>query len=340
MNQVPTEASTMTRHRPVPLIVVLLAATAIVVAACGSSNGPLGSVPPASNGPGPSVDLGSPDLPPGPSDEPSDQPSNAPSGSAGPGSSPAPSQPATGTTIVRAYFWLGGLPASDGLVAVLREVPATKSVATAAVSAVLAGPTSGEGARSITTAIPDGSQLLDLSISGGVATVDLSDEFESGGGSASVMTRLGQMVYTLTQFPTVKSVVFQIEGVTRKVFSSEGVVLDKPSTRADYADLLPDIWVDRPAFNAAIGNPAHVTGNANVFEATFRIAILDAAGKSIADEQVMASCGTGCRGTFDVTIPYTVGKGQYGILRAYNLSAKDGSPESIRDYRVWLTAKG
>ena len=111
------------------------------------------------------------------------------------------------------------------------------------------------------------------------------------------------------------------------------------STRADFIDLLPDIWVDRPAFNAAIGNPAHVTGNANVFEATFRMSILDATGKVIADVQVMASCGSGCRGTFDTTIAYTVSKGQYGTLRAYNPSAKDGTPESIRDYRVWLTPK-
>ena len=83
----------------------------------------------------------------------------------------------------------------------------------------------------------------------------------------------------------------------------------------------------------------HVTGNANVFEATFRISILDGAGKTIADVQVMASCGTGCRGTFDTTIPYTVAKAQYGTLRVYNPSAKDGTPESIRDYRVWLTPK-
>jgi hypothetical protein len=328
----------MNRHRPVPLIAILLAAVALV-GACGGSSGPLGSVPVPSVSPDPSVDLGSPDVTPSPSDEPSTEPSVAPSGSAAPGGSAGPSAAPTGTTIVRAYFWLGGLAGSEGLVATLREVPATKSVAKAAVTAVLAGPTSGEGARSITTAIPAGSQLLGLSISGGVATVDLSSEFESGGGSASVLTRLGQMVYTLTQFPTVKSVIFQIEGVTKTVFSSEGVVLDKPATRADYVDLLPDIWVDRPAFNAAIGNPAHVTGNANVFEATFRISILDAGGKVIADVQVMATCGTGCRGTFDTTIPYTVSKGQYGILRAYNLSARDGSPVSIRDYRVWLTPK-
>jgi hypothetical protein len=325
-------------NRPTALLAAFLAAVTIV-AACGGSSGPLGSVPPASNGPEPSVAQGSPDVPPGPSEEPSGQPSGEPGGTGDPGSGASPTPAPSGTTIVRAYLWLGGQPGSAGLVAVLREIPGTKAVATAAVKALLDGPTSGETARSISTAVPDGSQLLGLAVDNGVATVDLSAEFESGGGSASVLTRLAQVVYTLTQFPTIKSVVFHIEGQPRPVFGSEGVVLDKPVTRADYVDLLPDIWVDRPAFNAAIGNPAHVTGNANVFEATFRISILDGAGKVLADEQVMASCGTGCRGTFDTTIPYTVAKAQYGILRVYNLSAKDGSPESIRDYRVWLTPK-
>jgi hypothetical protein len=339
MKRTRQEGSTMNRNRPI--LAVLLAISALV-GACGGSSGPLGSVPAPSASPEPSVAQGSPDVTPAPSEEPSNNPSDAPVGSTDPGASaaPTPTPIPSGTTIVRAYFWLGGKPGSAGLVAVLREIPGTKGVAKAAVNALLNGPTSGEAGRSITTAVPDGSQLLGLSIANGVATVDLSAEFESGGGSASVLTRLGQMVYTLTQFPTVKSVVFQIEGETKTAFGSEGVVLDKPATRADYNDLLPDIWVDRPAFNAAIGNPAHVTGNANVFEATFRMSIIDAGGKVVADVQVMATCGSGCRGTFDTSIPYTVSKGQYGILRAYNPSAKDGTPESIRDYRVWLTPKG
>jgi hypothetical protein len=328
MNRTVTESPTMNRHRAIPLVAVLLATVALV-AACGGSSGSLGSVPVTSASPDPSVALGSPDATPAPSDATSAEPSGEPSASADAGSGIAPTPTPSGTTIVRAYFWLGGLPGSAGLVAVLREIPGTKSVAKAAVNGLLAGPTSGETARSITTAIPKGSQLLDLSIDKGVATINLSAEFVSGGESSSVQTRLGQVTYTLTQFPTVKSVVFQIEGVQ----------LADAVSRADYVALLPDIWVDRPAFNAAIGNPAHVTGNADVFEATFRMSILDGGGKVIADVQVMASCGSGCRGTFDTTIPYAVSKAQYGILRAYNPSAKDGTPESIRDYRVWLTPK-
>jgi hypothetical protein len=176
-----------------------------------------------------------------------------------------------------------------------------------------------------------------VSIKNGVSTVDLSTEFDSGGGTAAMEYRLAQVVYTLTQFTTVKSVVFQIEGQTVTVFGSEGIVLDGPVDRADYADQLPSIFVDRPAYGAAIGNPARVTGNANVFEAQFRVAILDASGKTLVDQQVMATCGTGCRGTFAVTLDYTVSKAQYGTLRAYDLSAKDGTPQDIREYPVWLT---
>ena len=324
----------MTSQTPNRLLIALFAAVA-VVAACSPVSGQLGTVPPASSAPEPSVAQGSPDITPEPSDEPTDLPSTGPTASDNPGSSQAPA----GTTVVRAYFWLGGGEGSAGLVAVLREVPGTTAVARAAMNALLAGPSTAEAGRSISTVVPDGSQLLGLSIKDGIATVDLSSEFESGGGSASVLTRLGQVVYTLTQFPSVKSVVFQIEGETRSVFGSEGVVLDGPVGRSDYVQLLPAIWVDRPAYGAAIGNPAHVTGSADVFEATFRISILDGSGKVIADQQVMATCGSGCRGTFDTSIAYDVAKAQYGTLHVYEPSAKDGSPVNIRDYRVWLTPK-
>jgi len=241
----------------------------------------------------------------------------------------------------RPHLILGGQPGSEGLVPVLRVVPATTALASAAMNALLAGPTASEsGDRTVTTAIPTGSRLLGLTIKNGIATADLSTEFDSGGGSASMHYRLAQVVYTLTQFSTVRSVVFQVEGETVTVFGSEGIVLGGPVGRADYADQLPAIFVDRAAYGAALGNPGRVSGNANVFEATFRVAILDSAGKTLVDQSVMATSGTGSRGTFDTTLSYAVSKGQWGTLRAYNPSAKDGTPEAIREYPVWLTPAG
>ena len=341
--------NTMIRNRS-PFIVATLAVAA-VVAACSSATGGLGNVPTSPPTPSPSVEPSGADVTPQPSTNPSQEPSTSPSvepstpasqapspasPSAAPANTPVPSS--GDTMVVRAYFVLGGQPGSAGLVPVLRVVPKTQAVATAAMQQLLAGPTSAESSdRTITTAIPDNTELLGLTIKDGVATVDLSTEFDSGGGPASLQYRLAQVVYTLTQFSSVKSVLFQVEGKTVTVFGSEGIVLDGPQARADYEDQLPAIFVDRPAYSAALGNPGRVSGNANVFEATFRIAILDGSGTSIADQQVMATCGTGCRGTFDVTIPYTVSKAQWGTLRAYNLSAKDGSVVDARDYPVWLT---
>jgi germination protein M len=312
----------MTRNFGLPLILIA------VLAACTGGSGSLGTLPPAETAQ-PSVVLGSPDVTPGTSPDASESPSP----------SNGPSASAAGTTIVRAYFFLAGPQGSAGIVPVLREIPATTGVAKAAMTALLAGPNGKEGAATprISTTIPAGTQLLGLSINNSVATVDLSREFESGGGSASVLGRLGQVVYTLTQFPSVKSVLFEVEGREVHAFGGEGAVLDGPVGRSDYDGVLPNIFVDRPAWGAALGNPGRVSGNANVFEATFRITLLDGSGKQLVDQQAMATCGTGCRGTFDVTIRYDVPKAQWGTLRVWDGSAKDGSPQDVREYPVWLT---
>ena len=307
-------------------------AALLLVTACSPAGGDLGGVatpPPTS---APSLDVPSSEPTPGPSGVPG---SPEPSGL-------SPSGPPSGGTIVRAYFFLGSFTTTAGLVPVLREVPATVAVGAAAMNALLDGPNEAELSASpaMYTTVPAGSRFLGLRIENGIAIVNLSREFESGGGSASIFGRLAQVVYTLTQFQTVQGVQVELDGTPITVFSGEGVVLDKPLTRADYTDQLPPIWVDRPAWGGVLGNPARVTGLANVFEAAFQVAVLDGSGRTLTDEHVQASCGTGCWGTFDVTLPYANGRTQWGTLRVYDLSAKDGSPENVRDYPVWLIPGG
>jgi hypothetical protein len=323
---------------PTAALFLILALVASLAACGGGATGGLGSVPSAA--PTASAAPGGPDETPAPSATalPSAEPSDAPTSS--PTSSPAPSGSGGATMIVRAYFVLGGEPGVTGLVPVLRTVPEATGVAKAAMTALLAGPTKAEsGDRTITTAVPEETTLLGVSIKNGLATVNLSSAFDEGGGTASMRYRLAQVVYTLTQFSTVRSVLFEVEGQTVTVFGSEGIVLDGPSKRADWTDELPAIFVDRPAYGAAILNPGPVAGNADVFEATFRVAILDGTGKILTDQQVMASCGTGCRGTFSLTVEYDVSKAQWGTLRVYDPSEQDGTPGSVRDYPVWLTPR-
>jgi spore germination protein GerM len=123
-------------------------------------------------------------------------------------------------------------------VAVTRAVPATPEVAGNAIRALLAGPTDAELDGGLSSAIPADTLLLGISIEDGLATIDLGREFEAGGGSFSMLGRLAQVVYTLTQFPTIDSVRFKLDGQPVTVFSGEGILLEKPVTRGDYASIL------------------------------------------------------------------------------------------------------
>lgn len=261
--------------------------------------------------------------------------------------SPAPSP--RGMTVVRAYFMLGGPSRSAGLVPVLREVPATTAVARAAMRALLEGPRDSERGASppISSAVPAGTELLGVSIEAGVATVHLSGEFESGGGRVSQLGRLGQVVYTLTQFPTVKAVAFRVAGRSVRVFGSQAIVLDGPVGRADLVDgepsesmfeaLLPAIFVDGPAWGATLGHGDHVTGTANTYEAWLSVDLRDAAGRVLDGGPAQATCGTGCRGTFDLVLAYAVSEAQWGILRVLDGDESGTTQGVAREYPVWLT---
>jgi hypothetical protein len=191
----------------------------------------------------------------------------------------------------------------------------------------------------ITSLVPEGTELLALTIDHGIATVDLSSDFAAGGGTFSAGGRLAQVVYTLTQFSSVDRVRFELDGEPVTVFSPEGIIIDKPLGRAAFrADFLPAIFVDRPAWGAAYPRSTHVTGLANVFEAQFRLTLMDAKDHVLADRPVMATAGTGTWGRFDAVLDYEVSRSQWGTLRAWDPSERDGSPENVREYPVWLRA--
>jgi germination protein M len=316
-----------------PAVLILLVALMAFVAVACSSVGSGGTLTPRSPDTGTIAPVS-----PEPSAEPTaPAPSETPAGSEAP--TPAPTETPTptsgpsGATSVKVYLFMDGQ-----LVPARRQVEETRAVGRAALNALFEGPTAEEAAASppLTTNVPEGTILLGLDIADGLATVDLSREFESGGGSASMFGRLVQVVYTLTQFPTVDRVAFQLDGEPVTVFSGEGIVLDGPSDRDDYEAFLPSVFVERPTWGATLGNPVRVSGIANVFEAVFFVEVRDADGDTLAKERVMATCGTGCWGTFDVSIPYDVSSRQAGSLATYNLSAQDGSIEDLRSYPVTL----
>lgn len=249
---------------------------------------------------------------------------------------------APGQVTVAAYFFMDDTTNTSRpgpfLAPVARSVPESSDPVIAALSELLQGPTEAETASvpAIRTTIPDNTLLLGVTLVDGIATVDLSREFEGGGGSASMFGRLAQVVYTVTQFPEITSVVFRLDGQPVTVFSNEGIMMEGPAGRDDYLDQAPGILVDTPAYGGVLGNPAHITGSAAVFEAVFRAVITDNDGLILVDTQVMTDNGMGW-GSFDTTIPYEVDEAQLGSLIVWENSAKDGSQINLREYPVWLT---
>jgi len=232
--------------------------------------------------------------------------------------------------------WFG---ASGGTLFVTRRTgPSTPRIGTAALEALLAGPSAAERAAGIVTSIPAETKLLSLAIGQGIATANLSRAFESGGGSLSMFSRLAQVTFTLTQFPTVRGVNLELDGRPVRVFSAEGIVLDRPMTRRSFRDLLPPILVKSPLIGQRVSSPITVAGSANVFEATVSIAILDAQGRKIAATFTQATCGTGCRGTYSKAVRYTIARTQPGTVKVFESSAATGRPIKVVEIPVILTA--
>jgi len=217
----------------------------------------------------------------------------------------------------------------EQIATVHRTVPKTQQVAAAAMAELLAGPTADDEAVGMTTAIPEGTQYIGTTIDEGVATVDLSGAFESGGGSASMLARLAQVVYTLTQFPTIDFVTFELDGEPVTVFGGEGVTFDRPVGRKDFEDLTPIIFVASPAVNDTVSSPLRVNGTANTFEAAFMLQILDAEGTILVEQPMMATSGTGTRGTFDTPVEFNAQPGSQITLCVFELSARDGSEVNV-----------
>ena len=242
--------------------------------------------------------------------------------------------PAAETTRVLIYLLRG-----EQVGAAAREVPETDEVARAALEQLLLGPDDEETAGGLGTSIPEGSRLLDVAIADGVATVDLSGAFDGGGGgSASMFTRLAQVVFTLTQFPTVDGVRLRIDGQDVETFSAEGIVLDGPQDRTDYEDQSPAILVESPAFGDTVSSLFRLAGTANTFEANFQWELLAPDGTKLAGDFVTATCGTGCRGTFAEEVAFDPGAADTVTLVVWEPSAEDGS--RTKEVRIPLAVEG
>lgn len=281
-----------------------------------------------------------------PADSPtgSGEPSREPSPpSSSPSADPSPTADASAEiSPFEAELWfVTGERLSFGTTILPNAEPGTVSAAAApgspeqraavVLEALVAGPTSMDTEAGATTAIPEGTRLLGFEITNdgkaSIATVDLSREFESGGGSLSMQLRVAQVVYTATQVEGVNSIRIAIEGRTADTLGGEGLMIDSPMDRSDFGDVAPPIVLEYPTIGSRLSAPIVVSGYANVFEATVNLQVLDENGKVLTETFATATCGSGCRGRFVKKVRFGVDYEQQGRVVALTYSAEDGSPQ-------------
>lgn len=237
---------------------------------------------------------------------------------------PTPSATATSTATPVTTSTVGVYLLRGERVQAVARTAQGAGVAAEAVRGLLAGPTATERAAGLSSAVPAGTRLLGLAVHDGLATVDLSGEFGSGGGSLSMTERVAQVVFTLTRFPTVQRVSFRLDGRDVSALGGEGVDVSDV-TRTDYESLSPAVLVESPLWAAHVTSPLRVTGTADVFEAVFFLEVRDGSGHVLVTQRVQATSGTGTRGTFDATLSFTASTAGPGTIVAFTRSAKDGA---------------
>lgn len=215
----------------------------------------------------------------------------------------------------------GGIPVTiyftrDGKISPAgRSATSSDTVARDALTALLGGPDDREVGWDLGTAIPEGTSLLGVEIGDGVGTVDLSGEFDATGDSLSVSLRAAQIVFTLTQFPTVDRVALEIEGEPVESVGGADVLAGSPVTRDAFGDVTPVILVESPLPGATIESPITVTGSSATFEGTVRIAITDGDRGTVYDSFFTSTGANGVWGPFEETVEFqaTTGSGTVSL---------------------------
>jgi len=85
------------------------------------------------------------------------------------------------------------------------------------------------------SAIPEGTEVLSLTINNNDIRIDLSKQFTTGGGSNSMKGRLIQLLYTATSLNPDANLFISVEGKPLEYLGGEGVEVSQPMRRQNFA---------------------------------------------------------------------------------------------------------
>ena len=139
------------------------------------------------------------------------------------------------------------------LQSVARDVGDTPSDA---LGALFEGPNADELQEKLRSAIPPGTQLLDVGLRGDELIVNVSSEFQQATGEA-LIDGVAQVVLTASEITGVSSVAITIDGVSQQWPAGSGELQSAPLTRYDFPGL---VLSSQPAF-PSVPSPAQATAS-------------------------------------------------------------------------------
>ncbi|MEB3341738.1 GerMN domain-containing protein [Okeania sp.] len=117
----------------------------------------------------------------------------------------------------------------------ITAVDEPEAILTAAFERLLSGPESAD----FVSAIPEGTKVQALTVEDNGVYIDLSKEFTSGGGSASMMGRLGQIIYTASSLDQNANVWIFVGGTPLEILGGDGLEVSQPITRQIFQQDFP-----------------------------------------------------------------------------------------------------
>ncbi|MBN2041695.1 MAG: GerMN domain-containing protein [Spirochaetes bacterium] len=96
---------------------------------------------------------------------------------------------------------------------------------------LIKGPSGREKARGLLTAVPPDLRIRDIQIAGRNAVIDFDSSIEENADGQILLTRIDQLVYTITQFSGIDAVIIKVNGRRREFLGGEGLSVSKPLGR-------------------------------------------------------------------------------------------------------------
>jgi hypothetical protein len=143
--------------------------------------------------------------------------------------------PSSRTRQARLFFIAVKPDGEIQLKSVIRPVKYTNAPLTSTLEALLAGPTPAEVNQGLMSLVAPEARLRRAQVKDGTAYLDFSEAFRFNSlGKEGLAAQLQQVVYSATEFSTVKRVQILLEGKTTDYLGPEGLFIGKPLSRDSF----------------------------------------------------------------------------------------------------------